>query len=72
MGSVFSKPKAPEPYKPTEAQQQLERTQLETAAGQKSELASARGKIQQRARGRRSLLTGAATGVDEEKKATLG
>jgi len=72
MGSVFSKPKAPKPYEPSESQKQLERSQMETRASQQSELASARGKIMQRARGRRSLLTGAATGVDEEKKTTMG
>ena len=72
MGSVFSKPKAPKPYEPSESQKQLERAQMETRASQQSELASARGKITQRARGRRSLLTGSATGVDEDKKTTLG
>jgi hypothetical protein len=45
---------------------------METRKSQQSELASARGKITQRARGRRSLLTGSAMGVDEEKKTTLG
>lgn len=69
MGSVFgSKPK---PYEPSEAQKELEAMQRETRKEQQSEMASARGRIMGRSRGRRSLLTGAATGV-EEKKTTLG
>ena len=71
MGSIF-KPKKPKPYEPSETQKQLERQQLETSASQKSELAAIRGKIGQRSKGRRSLLSGAATGVEEEKKTTMG
>ena len=69
MGSILgSKPK---PYEPSEAQKELEASQREAAKEQKSELASARGRIRQRSMGRRSLLTGAATG-QEDKKTTLG
>jgi len=69
MGSIFSKPKAPKPFEPTESQRKLEREQLETRREQSSEVAkraaAAKGKS-----GRRSLLTGSAKGV--EKSNTLG
>lgn len=69
MGSILgSKPK---PYEPSEAQKELEAMQRETRKEQQSEMASARGRIMGRSKGRRSLLTGAATG-QEEKKTTLG
>jgi hypothetical protein len=70
MGSIFSPPK-PKPFEPTEAQKSLERSQLETAAGQKSEIAERAAKAGSRRAGRRSLLTGGAMGA-EDKKETLG
>jgi len=72
MGGIFSKPKAPEPFKPTETQKELERSQLETTASQKSEIAERSARAGTRRMGRRSLLTGSATGVEEEKKTTMG
>ena len=60
-----------ESYEPSEAQKELEAMQRETRKEQQSEMASARGRIMGRSKGRRSLLTGAATG-QEEKKTTLG
>ena len=71
MGSIFSKPKAPKPFEPTESQKQLERNQLESRREQESEIAKRASKTKGKAKGRRSLLTGAATGVDE-KQTTLG
>jgi len=69
MGGIFgSKPK---PYEPTEAQKELEAQQLETSREQKSEIASRAARATMGKTGRRSLLTGAATGT-EEKKTTLG
>jgi hypothetical protein len=70
MGSIFSPPK-PKPYEPSESQKALERQQLETTAEQKSEIARRASSARGRATGRRSLLTGSATGV-QEKSATLG
>lgn len=71
MGSLFSKPKAPEPFRPSEEQKQLERNQLESRREQESEMAKRAAKSQSKGYGRRSLLTGAATGV-EEKSTKLG
>ena len=71
MGSLFSKPKAPKPFEPTEQQKQLEREQIETGKSQRSEMAKRTAAARAKGFGRRSLLTGAATGV-EEKSTTLG
>lgn len=78
MGSVFSKPKAPDmsglqaQQKETKAaQMKLEKEQKNTQMEQESEIAEREAVRKKRLKGRASLLTGAATGV-EEKQTTLG
>lgn len=76
MGSLnpLKKPKsapAPTPYQPSAETKELERKQSEEAREQESELAERKAMRKKKAAGRSSLLTGAATGVDE-KQTTLG
>lgn len=69
MGNILS-PKVKK-FQPSEDQKAAEAAQREQAASQQSEMVE-RTAMRKRARaGRTSLLTGAATGV-EEKQTTLG
>lgn len=71
MGDLLGgKPKVKE-YKPSAESQELERRQLEERKEQESELSQRQAMKKKRAAGRSSLLTGAATGVDD-KSSVLG
>ena len=70
MGSIF-KPKAPKAPGPTAEQLELESRQKEQALAQESEIAEREAIRRRASSGRSSLLTGAATGV-EDKQTTLG
>ena len=72
MGDLnpFKKPKV-DKFQPSAEQKELERKQKEQAMAQDSELAERKALRKKAAAGRTSLLTGAATGVDE-KQSTLG
>ena len=69
MGNVFS-PKVKK-FEPSEEQKRLERDQREQALEQESEVATREAMRKRSRSGRTSLLTGAATGV-EDKQTTLG
>ncbi len=70
MGNPFKKPKV-QSYEPSAETKELQRMQSEEAKEQESELAERKAMRKKKAAGRGSLLTGAATGV-EDKQTTLG
>jgi len=78
MGSLFgSKPKKPEPFKPTKQQLEAEKQSLERQKQQESEMAEREAQRRKRSQGgRSSLLRGSALGVIESNeqgmKDTLG
>lgn len=69
MGNILGgKPKA---FKPSEEQKALEKSQSESRMAQESEMKEREAMRKRMRAGRSSLLTGAATGV-EDKQTTLG
>lgn len=69
MGAILGgKPKA---FQPSEEQRSLEKAQSEERLTQQSEMAEREALRKRMRAGRSSLLTGAATGV-EQKQTTLG
>jgi len=74
MGNVVGKVlgvKKPAPFTPSAEQKSLEARQREQALEQESEIATREAMRKRSRSGRTSLLTGAATGV-EDKQTTLG